>query len=167
MSAGRSSKLSTFPPSIESKLSNLTLFPMTFERTSIPLLFPLHFSATPPLPLPTSVHLPLNTESFPDVDMTCRDRTSEFFRIVEEERLKRQGAGAAQGNRPKPLARRSEFMNIAKSIGWSRSLHYWMIFHFGVKKFCCLRMQLDSSIRGCRLSSVRNFNMGVFLNALS
>lgn len=57
------------------------------------------------------------TESFPDVDMTCRDRTSEFFRIVEEERLKRQGAGAAQGNRPKPLARRSEFMNIAKSIG--------------------------------------------------
>jgi len=57
------------------------------------------------------------TESFPDVDMTCRDRTSEFFRIVEEERLKRQNAGAAQGTRPKPLARRSEFMNIAKSIG--------------------------------------------------
>jgi len=57
------------------------------------------------------------TEPFPDADMTCRDRTSEFFRIVEEERLKRQGAGAAQGNRPKPLARRSEFMNHAKSIG--------------------------------------------------
>ena len=49
--------------------------------------------------------------------MTCRDRTAEFFRIVEEERLKRQGAGAAQGNRQKPLARRSEFMNIAKAIG--------------------------------------------------
>lgn len=57
------------------------------------------------------------SEPFPDVEMTCRDRTSEFFRIVEEERLKRQGAGAAHGNRPKPLARRSEFMNIAKSIG--------------------------------------------------
>lgn len=59
----------------------------------------------------------LSTDTIPDVEMTCRDRTSEFFRIVEEERLKRQGAGAAQGSRPKPLARRSEFMNIAKSIG--------------------------------------------------
>jgi len=57
------------------------------------------------------------SDPFPDVEMTCRDRTAEFFRIVEEERLKRQGAGAAQGNRPKPLARRSEFMNIAKAIG--------------------------------------------------
>jgi len=56
-------------------------------------------------------------DPFSDVEMTCRDRTAEFFRIVEEERLKRQGAGAAQGNRPKPLARRSEFMNIAKAIG--------------------------------------------------
>jgi len=56
-------------------------------------------------------------DPFSDVEMTCRDRTAEFFRIVEEERLKRQGAGAAQGNRPKPHARRSEFMNIAKAIG--------------------------------------------------
>jgi len=58
-----------------------------------------------------------STDAYSDVDMTCRDRTAEFFRIVEEERLKRQGAGAAQGSRPKPLARRSEFMNIAKAIG--------------------------------------------------
>ena len=61
--------------------------------------------------------LNFSLDPFPDVEMTCRDRTAEFFRIVEEERLKRQGAGAAQGNRPKPLARRSEFMNIAKAIG--------------------------------------------------
>ena len=49
--------------------------------------------------------------------MTCRDRTSEFLRIVEEERLKKPGTGLAQGGRPKPMARRSEFMNIAKAIG--------------------------------------------------
>ena len=59
---------------------------------------------------------PPNSLAIPDVDMTCRDRTSEFFRIVEEERLKKQGAGLAQG-RPKPMAKRSEFMNIAKAIG--------------------------------------------------
>jgi len=61
-------------------------------------------------------YLNCSSLAIPDVDMTCRDRTSEFFRIVEEERLKKQGAGLAQG-RPKPMAKRSEFMNIAKAIG--------------------------------------------------
>jgi len=70
-----------------------------------------------PLPAINGGSFYTSSDPFPDVEMTCRDRTAEFFRIVEEERLKRQGAGAAQGNRQKPLARRSEFMNIAKAIG--------------------------------------------------
>jgi len=49
-----------------------------------------------------------------DLEMTCRDRTLEFLRIVEEERLKRQGSGSQPA---KPMARRSEFMNVAKAIG--------------------------------------------------
>lgn len=59
-----------------------------------------------------------------DAEMTCRDRTSEFLRIVEEERLKRQGTGAPQNARSKPLARRSEFMHIAKTIGMDISNTY-------------------------------------------